>query len=157
MKPEAPHTVDRRSLLAIGLDGALAGAALLMLGAGLLRMSYPRLFPGGSRKTKIGALGQYGPGTAKYFEEGRFYVFGDEDGVHAISAVCTHLGCIVTQDEGGFVCPCHGSSFDGSGEVARGPAPKGLPWLAIERLPGGRLAVDTTRNVEVGTKLERRA
>lgn len=43
--------------------------------------------------------------------------------------VCTHLGCIPLIDEGdydGYFCPCHGSHYDTSGRVRKGPAPKNL-------------------------------
>lgn len=49
--------------------------------------------------------------------------------------VCTHLGCTpsgqkVTDDRGefgGWYCPCHGSHYDTSGRIRRGPAPTNLP------------------------------
>jgi len=46
----------------------------------------------------------------------------------ALSAVCTHLGCIVTwrPDEGIFLCPCHGGKFSKSGKVLAGPPPAPL-------------------------------
>ena len=43
--------------------------------------------------------------------------------------ICTHLGCIPLAhqgDYGGFFCPCHGSQYDTSGRVRRGPAPQNL-------------------------------
>jgi len=43
--------------------------------------------------------------------------------------VCTHLGCVPTfqgGDYGGWLCPCHGSVYDTSGRIRRGPAPKNL-------------------------------
>lgn len=43
--------------------------------------------------------------------------------------VCTHLGCIPLEGEGaygGWFCPCHGSSYDISGRIRKGPAPKNL-------------------------------
>ncbi len=44
--------------------------------------------------------------------------------------ICTHLGCIPLGDEGdyegGWFCPCHGSHYDSSGRIRRGPAPKNL-------------------------------
>ena len=43
--------------------------------------------------------------------------------------VCTHLGCVPLKDKGdykGWFCPCHGSHYDGSGRVRKGPAPKNL-------------------------------
>jgi ubiquinol-cytochrome c reductase iron-sulfur subunit len=49
--------------------------------------------------------------------------------------VCTHLGCIplgnksgeVKGEFGGWFCPCHGSHYDTSGRIRKGPAPKNLP------------------------------
>ena len=49
--------------------------------------------------------------------------------------VCTHLGCIpkgqsigdVKGDYGGWFCPCHGSQYDTSGRIRKGPAPENLP------------------------------
>ena len=43
--------------------------------------------------------------------------------------VCTHLGCIPKADSGGdsaWLCPCHGSHYDTSGRIRKGPAPKNL-------------------------------
>jgi len=43
--------------------------------------------------------------------------------------VCTHLGCVPLAeagDFGGWFCPCHGSHYDKSGRVRRGPAPENL-------------------------------
>jgi ubiquinol-cytochrome c reductase iron-sulfur subunit len=43
-------------------------------------------------------------------------------------AVCTHLGCVPMEggEHDGWICPCHGSQFDASGRVRRGPAPSNL-------------------------------
>lgn len=44
--------------------------------------------------------------------------------------VCTHLGCVPlgkkSGDYGGWFCPCHGSHYDTSGRIRKGPAPKNL-------------------------------
>ena len=43
--------------------------------------------------------------------------------------VCTHLGCVPLfgqGDYGGWFCPCHGSVYDTSGRIRKGPAPKNL-------------------------------
>lgn len=47
---------------------------------------------------------------------------------YGINAVCTHLGCVVPWNaaENKFKCPCHGSQYDSTGKVVRGPAPKSL-------------------------------
>lgn len=48
----------------------------------------------------------------------------------ALNAICTHEGCIVSGIDGAvFVCPCHGSRYDHTGAVVRGPAPAALPRL----------------------------
>jgi glycine/D-amino acid oxidase-like deaminating enzyme/nitrite reductase/ring-hydroxylating ferredoxin subunit len=59
----------------------------------------------------------------------RIAAFKDENGVvHAVSAVCSHMGCIVGWNETDrtWDCPCHGSRFELSGEVLHGPATRPL-------------------------------
>jgi ubiquinol-cytochrome c reductase iron-sulfur subunit len=46
-----------------------------------------------------------------------------------VIGICTHLGCIPIAnagDFGGYYCPCHGSHYDASGRVRKGPAPLNL-------------------------------
>lgn len=64
--------------------------------------------------------------------------------VVAISADCTHLGCIVTWDEGRktFDCPCHKGRFDADGKVIGGPPPAPLKRHQT-RLDDGKLFVAT--------------
>ncbi len=51
----------------------------------------------------------------------------------ALSAVCTHLGCIVkwVEDKGEFLCPCHGGRFSTDGAVLGGPPPKALTTYSV--------------------------
>ena len=52
-----------------------------------------------------------------------------------VIGVCTHLGCVPLGqkaadpkgDFGGWFCPCHGSHYDTSGRIRKGPAPLNLP------------------------------
>jgi cytochrome b6-f complex iron-sulfur subunit len=51
----------------------------------------------------------------------------------AVTAVCTHFGCIISRyDNQIYVCPCHGSQFNASGAVVRGPASRPLRQFATE-------------------------
>merc|ERR1719231_79474 len=46
-----------------------------------------------------------------------------------VLGVCTHLGCVPINgagDFGGYFCPCHGSHYDASGRIRKGPAPENL-------------------------------
>lgn len=46
-----------------------------------------------------------------------------------VLAACTHLGCIPKSEQGdyeGWFCPCHGSHYDASGRIRKGPAPLNL-------------------------------
>ena len=60
---------------------------------------------------------------------GKVAVFRDEAGeIHRLSAVCTHLGCIVGWNKAASTwdCPCHGSRFDALGRIVNGPASRDL-------------------------------
>lgn len=62
-------------------------------------------------------------------------VYRDKDGtLHSLSAVCVHLGCVVTWNsaEKTWDCPCHGSRYDALGGVINGPANSDLPPVVID-------------------------
>lgn len=78
-----------------------------------------------------GALADVRAGEGKVLEHDgkRLAVYRDDAGqVHAVSAVCTHQGCLVAFNavERSWDCPCHGSRFGLDGEVLDGPATKPL-------------------------------
>ena len=43
-----------------------------------------------------------------------------------VVGICTHLGCVPNKEGPGWTCHCHGSQYDDSGRVVRGPAPHNL-------------------------------
>ena len=54
--------------------------------------------------------------------------------------VCTHLGCVPLANSGeynGWFCPCHGSHYDTSGRIRKGPAPLNLEVPPYKFIPGG--------------------
>ncbi|WP_435179632.1 FAD-dependent oxidoreductase [Halorussus sp. AFM4] len=72
------------------------------------------------------------PGEGEVVRRGdkQWAVARDEDGeLHVVSAVCTHMDCIVHWNDGeqSWDCPCHGSRFSVDGEVLDGPAVEDLP------------------------------
>jgi ubiquinol-cytochrome c reductase iron-sulfur subunit len=58
--------------------------------------------------------------------------------------ICTHLGCIPIAHSGeydGYFCPCHGSQYDTSGRIRRGPAPANLPLPPYEFLSDTKIRI----------------
>jgi glycine/D-amino acid oxidase-like deaminating enzyme/nitrite reductase/ring-hydroxylating ferredoxin subunit len=71
-----------------------------------------------------------GSGAVVDMDGDKVAAFRDDDGtVHALSAVCTHMGCVVSFNsaERSWDCPCHGSRFGVDGRVIEGPAVADLP------------------------------
>ena len=78
-----------------------------------------------------GTSGDDGNRTVPPFE-------GEDTGEWLImQGVCTHLGCVPLGDQGdfgGWFCPCHGSHYDKSGRIRKGPAPTNLPIPVVKFL-----------------------
>jgi ubiquinol-cytochrome c reductase iron-sulfur subunit len=58
--------------------------------------------------------------------------------------ICTHLGCIPIAhqgDYGGYFCPCHGSQYDTSGRIRRGPAPANLALPPYEFVSNTKIRI----------------
>lgn len=104
-----------------------------------LQGSVAKHFVGDRLKTKsIQSVDEIEPGTGAVVrvDGQRSAIYRDASGaVHAVSARCTHLGCIVqfNDAETTWECPCHGSRFDVSGAVIHGPATKPLEQRDLER------------------------
>ncbi len=68
----------------------------------------------------------------------------DRDEWLVLVGVCTHLGCVplgTAGDYGGWFCPCHGSHYDTSGRIRKGPAPDNLPVPEYVFLDDSRIRV----------------
>jgi len=153
------HEPTRRSFfnkLALLIGGLATGGSVFAA----IRSLAPNVLYEPSKKVKVG-LPDSIPDGVTLFKDARAFVFkkgaSDKMKFYAISAVCTHLGCIVqhvgTDETGpvksgkpkvGFACACHGSEFAADGGVIKGPAPEPLAWLAISvAADDGQLVVDT--------------
>ena len=76
-----------------------------------------------------------GEGAILRKEEQRIAIYRDEEGkIHALSAACTHLGCVVSWNaaETSWDCPCHGSRFSVTGQVLHGPAATPLEAVQLD-------------------------
>jgi glycine/D-amino acid oxidase-like deaminating enzyme/nitrite reductase/ring-hydroxylating ferredoxin subunit len=80
---------------------------------------------------------QVPPGEGATLRQGekRIAIYRDDDGIiHALSAACTHLGCVVSWNaaEKTWDCPCHGSRFGVNGRILHGPASKPLEAVQLD-------------------------
>jgi len=149
---EPPAGVSRRSFLNI-LWTALGLAALVEF----LWLAFSFLWPakpggeGHANSVAIaGSLASFVPGTVTAFQKGEFYLVRLEDGgLLALSCKCTHLGCTVpwVEKEKKFLCPCHASAFDITGNVISAPAPRALDIYPVS-IENNTVKVDTGKRIK---------
>ena len=145
-----PKPMARRDFL--GMAGLwTAGLAIFGSVIGMARLPKPRVTPEASSRFRAGRPAEFPPGTVKILPEQKVRIISTDEGIAAMSLVCTHLGCVVGESPAGFLCPCHGSRFDTDGKVVAGPAPRPLRWLAVAQAADGTLVVDTAAEVKPGT------
>lgn len=134
--------IHRRSFLNYCL-----GASLAAFGGVAFYTGGRYLLPPGAFSADVGgeavrlSLAEVPIGDAKMFRfKGKpsVAVRVSEKTVRALSAVCTHLGCIVKWDgaKQQLVCPCHVAAFDVNGNVVGGPAPSPLQSLSVKIVLG---------------------
>ncbi len=98
----------------------------------------------------VGNLNQIAKGSVTPVRSGQFYLVRLEDGgLLALSLKCSHLACSVNWDatERKFICPCHASQFDMTGNVINPPAPRALDYYPVF-IENGVVKVDTGRPVK---------
>jgi len=104
---------------------------------------------------RAGSPDLYPVHSVTFLQDQQVYIVRMPEGFYAVSAVCTHLGC-VTQwkpEADQIACPCHGSKFKADGTKIEGPAPRPLPHFAISLTPDGELLVDKLQNIKPGQVL----
>ena len=154
--PEASHPVQagneitRRDFL-----NEITLGALGIAGLGSVAVTYQFLSPNvlfePSTTFRAGNPDLYPVHSVAFLQDQQVYIVRVPEGFYAVSAVCTHLGC-VTQwkpDADMIACPCHGSKFKADGTKIEGPAPRPLPHFAISLTADGELLVDKLQNIKL--------
>lgn len=101
---------------------------------------------------EAGPVDSFPVSSVSAFMGGRFYLARQQDGGFiALSLRCTHLGCSISWEETKkrFICPCHSSAFDITGEVLNPPAARALDYYPV-LIENGLVKVD------IGTLKERK-
>ncbi len=146
-----PEPMPRRDFLGLAAIGATVVTFVFSI-FGMLRLPKAAVSASPAKKFNVTLPASLAAGEA-FVPPGRSVaMYRDDEGVFAISTVCTHLGCIVKPVVAGFACPCHGSEYAKDGAVTKGPAPKALPWLKVTK-NGGAYTVDEETTVKSGTKV----
>lgn len=132
----------RRTMLGLLTGGALA-AAVGGTGITAVRFLWPEVLFEQETRFTLGRPDTIPQGTVVVLPEQKAYVVHGDAGLFAISATCTHLGCLTRyeKENNRIFCPCHGSRYDTAGTVTNGPAPRPLPRLALT-LENGLLVID---------------
>lgn len=155
---------DRRDFL-IKLGAGAGACALGVQALASVRSLVPNVSYDAPTTVKLGPPAEF-PDGLKFLADERLFIFRDGNTFHAVSAVCTHLGCTVraealprpeTTTVAGaplklthkFSCPCHGSHYTGDGTNVSGPAPKPLSWYRLSvAADDGQLVVDLAAEVD---------
>ncbi|RLC21815.1 MAG: ubiquinol-cytochrome c reductase iron-sulfur subunit [Deltaproteobacteria bacterium] len=140
-------TVKRRNFLkifaSIGIFGTMAGQTAYAL----VKSFFPKARYEPPQRFKVGSAYQFTDGP-NFLAKHRIFVIKEGNKFHALSSVCTHLGCNVTfnklaktknvtvrgkeiEEKWEFNCACHGSKFYGDGTPYTGPAPTPLPAYEV--------------------------
>lgn len=152
---EGGRGIDRRDFLNEIAAGALG---IAVVGAVVVTMNYlsPNVLFESPTSFRIGIPDNFPENSVTYIADQQVYIARTPKGFLALSAVCTHLGCITQwkPELGLIACPCHGSRFNKDGMVVQGPAPRPLPQFAMKLMPDGNLLVDKLEIVPAGQILK---
>jgi len=165
MSGEKPVEGESRRGFITRLTGWIVGIGFVAGSWPFVRSLFPNVLYEPPRRFKIGTPDSFQDGV-HFLQDHRMFLFRDGSSFHAISGVCTHLGCTVKyspfkqekemtvrkvtyESAGEFHCACHGSRFRDEGTNFSGPAPRPLSWYQIELSPeDGQLVVNMSQEVD---------
>ena len=149
VKAEVRSELSRRDFL-----NDVAAGALGIAGLGAMVVTYRYLSPNAlfepSTTFRAGNPDLYPVNSVTFNQDQQVYIVRTQEGFYAVSAVCTHLGCITQwkPDANMIACPCHGSKFKSDGTKVEGPAPRSLPHFGITLTQDGELVVDKMETIK---------
>lgn len=140
--------LDKIALASLGV--AAVGGVRVLIGY----MSPNVLFEPPTR-FHAGVPDSYPVNSVTFIPDQLVYIMRSQEGMWALSAICTHLGCITQwkPDANMIACPCHGSKFRRNGAKIEGPAPRPLPRVSLTLAADGELVVDKSETVSENTLL----
>ena len=149
----AEEMVTRRRFVSwLFLGWGVFCACLGGLATMLLRYLFPNVLFEPPQSFKAGFPIDYAVGEVSLQWKNKYGVWlvRTMEGMYALSAVCTHLGCTPNwlAAEKKFKCPCHGSGFRTSGINFEGPAPRPLERFKISLADDGQILVDKTQRFQ---------
>jgi cytochrome b6-f complex iron-sulfur subunit len=144
----AKPAITRRDFLNEVSAGALGIAGL---GSAVVMYQYfsPNVLFEPSPTFRAGNPDLFPVNSVTFLQEQQVYIVRTGAGFYAVSAVCTHLGCITQwkPETSQIACPCHGSKFKQDGTKVEGPAPRPLPHFSMTLTADGDLLVDKSQEV----------
>ena len=137
------NNVSRRDFLKLTTNALIALSGILGIG-GLIRYLSYQYDPSPQSDFDIGLATNYPRNSRTIVASVPAIVIHDDEGLHAVSLTCSHLGCTIEERNFGFECPCHSSRYDLNGVVLKGPATADLRKLRVEKTEDGNLHVFTS-------------
>ena len=154
-QPEKPDELSRRDFF-----NEVAFAALGIAGLGAAVVTYRYLSPNvlfePATTFRAGSPELYPLNSVTFLQDQQVYIVRTAAGFYAVSAVCTHLGCITQwkPEADQIQCPCHGSKFQSDGVKVEGPAPRSLDHFSIALTSDGELQVDKLETIKANQVLK---
>jgi cytochrome b6-f complex iron-sulfur subunit len=149
---ETPAVSRREFFPWLGAAWAVYTASFLAALGAMTRFMFPNVLFEPAMSFKAGFPEEFSVGSVdeRFKEKYGVWLVRIEEGIYALSTVCTHLGCTPNwlSNEGKFKCPCHGSGFYMTGINFEGPAPRPLERYRVVLGEDGQVLVDKTKKYQ---------